>query len=62
MHTPHPSNEDKPMKNLLTKAPALLLLALFCVSATGCNTVEGAGKDVKKAGEEIEEAADEAKN
>ena len=50
------------MKNPLIKAPALLLLALFCVSATGCNTVEGAGQDVKKAGEEIEEAADEAKN
>ena len=40
---------------------ALLTLLLLCVSSSflvGCNTIEGAGKDVQKAGEEIEEAAD----
>ncbi|WP_290887056.1 entericidin A/B family lipoprotein [Arenimonas sp.] len=38
----------------------LSLLAAFALS--GCNTVEGFGKDVKKAGSELEEAAGEAKN
>jgi predicted small secreted protein len=38
------------MKTLITLIAALMLLA-------GCNTVEGIGKDVKKAGEKVEEAA-----
>ena len=40
---------------------SLLTLLLLCVSSSfliGCNTVEGAGKDIQAAGEEIEEAAD----
>ncbi|KFL37097.1 entericidin A/B family lipoprotein [Arenimonas donghaensis] len=36
------------------------LLAAFALS--GCNTVQGFGKDVSKAGDELEEAAEEAKN
>ena len=35
-----------------------LLLAL---ALTGCNTIEGFGKDVKKSGEAIEKAADKAR-
>jgi predicted small secreted protein len=36
-----------------------LLSAVLAASLTGCNTVEGAGKDIEEAGEEIqEEAAD----
>jgi entericidin A len=43
-----------PMKRLM----ALLLLALFSVGTlTACNTVAGAGKDVQKAGEKVEDAA-----
>ena len=38
----------------------LALIAAFALS--GCNTVEGFGKDVKKAGGELEEAAEDAKN
>jgi predicted small secreted protein len=38
------------MKFLVAAVSALLLLA-------GCNTIEGVGKDVKKAGSTIEEAA-----
>jgi predicted small secreted protein len=37
----------------------------FVVAAmilTGCNTIEGIGKDVKKGGEAIEKAAEKAKN
>ncbi len=37
------------------KTLAILLSALFLLSA--CNTIEGVGKDVKKAGSTIEEAA-----
>lgn len=36
----------------------LLLLAVgVALSLSACNTVEGAGKDIKKVGEEIEDAA-----
>jgi len=38
------------MKNLM-----LIVAALFVLSA--CNTVDGLGKDLKKAGESIEDAA-----
>ena len=40
---------------------SLLTLLLLCVSSAflvGCNTVEGAGKDIQAAGQEVEEAAD----
>lgn len=33
------------------------LLCLLAVGATGCNTVEGVGKDLKAAGSKIEGAA-----
>jgi entericidin B len=36
---------------------ALALLGFACCIA-GCNTMEGAGKDVEKAGESIQDAAD----
>lgn len=35
---------------------ATLVLSAWLVSA--CNTIEGAGQDIQRAGEEIEEAAD----
>jgi predicted small secreted protein len=34
------------------------LLAVFAIGLGACNTVKGVGKDIKKAGETIEEAAD----
>jgi len=34
---------------------AALALGLFVLA--GCNTIQGAGKDIKRAGEKIEEAA-----
>lgn len=44
------------MKRLIS----LMLLVLFSASTmTACNTVKGVGKDVKKVGEEMQEAADE---
>jgi len=40
---------------------ALLALAFLAAVATGCNTVEGLGKDVKAAGGGIEKAAEKTK-
>ena len=51
----------QPRKEAKMTAIPLLLLALFAVGAAGCNTVEGAGKDVKAGGQAIEKAADKAK-
>ena len=41
----------------------LLLLTLLLVGAAvaGCNTIEGAGKDIKAAGDGIEKAATKTK-
>ena len=42
------------MKRLM----ALMLLALFSVGTlSACNTMKGAGKDVQKVGEKVEDAA-----
>jgi predicted small secreted protein len=35
------------------------LMAALAGSLTACNTVEGAGKDIEEAGEEIQEEANE---
>jgi predicted small secreted protein len=40
---------------------ALLALASMVLVAAGCNTIEGAGRDVKAAGSAIEKAADRNK-
>jgi predicted small secreted protein len=40
---------------------ALLALAGMVLLVAGCNTIEGAGKDVKATGSAIERAADRAK-
>ena len=43
----------------MIKKAALLLLVVFCMALlTGCNTMEGLGKDIKQLGENIEGAAD----
>jgi len=43
------------MKRLI----AVMLLAMSSVGTmTACNTVKGAGQDVQKAGEKVEDAAD----
>ena len=45
----------------MRKIIALLALAGLGLVVTGCNTVEGVGKDVKATGNAIEKAADKAK-
>ena len=43
------------------KLVTLLALAGFAFAVTGCNTVEGVGKDVKAGGEAVEKAAEKSK-
>jgi predicted small secreted protein len=40
---------------------ALLSLLAFSFVAAGCNTVEGAGKDIKATGQAVEKAAEKNK-
>ena len=52
---------SKPLGSPMMKAMMIVLVALFGASLSACNTVEGAGKDVKATGAAVEKAADEAK-
>jgi predicted small secreted protein len=45
----------------MMKAMMIVLLGMFGASLTACNTVEGAGKDVKATGQAVEKAADQSK-
>ena len=40
----------------------LLALPFLCLALSACNTIEGAGKDVKAAGGAIEKAAEKTKS
>ena len=43
------------------KAIAAALLGLMMLATAGCNTVDGAGKDVKATGQAVERDADKSK-
>jgi predicted small secreted protein len=43
------------------KTIAILLALSFAFALAGCNTVAGAGKDIQKAGNAIENSADKKK-
>jgi entericidin B len=45
----------------MRKVIAALSILALAWGLAGCNTIEGAGKDIAKAGEKIEEAAKKAK-
>ena len=43
----------------LTRYVSIFLVALLgMMTAIGCNTIEGAGEDIQRGGEAIEDAAD----
>ena len=46
---------------MLKRLAALAALTGIVVGLSACNTVEGAGKDVKATGQAIENAADKSK-
>lgn len=46
------------MSASLRKIVALAALAAITAGLVGCNTVQGAGKDLEKVGEEIQEEAE----
>ncbi len=41
----------------MKRVSTAIVLALLIAAAAGCNTVQGVGKDVQKAGEKIEDVA-----
>ncbi len=41
----------------MLKTIAMLLAAAYLLALGGCNTIRGAGQDIQKAGEKIEDAA-----
>ena len=46
---------------MLKRLAALLALVGIAANAAGCNTIEGAGKDIKAAGGAIEKSASKTK-
>ena len=46
------------MKNHPKTLSLLLLATLSALLNSGCNTIHGAGKDIEKAGDKIQESAD----
>jgi predicted small secreted protein len=49
------------MKNNYLRFAFIGLSALLIFHIAGCNTIEGVGKDVKRAGESIEKAGENGK-
>lgn len=37
------------------------VLALMMIAITGCNTIEGAGKDIERGGEKVQDSAKDTK-
>jgi predicted small secreted protein len=50
------------MKTFTKMTVALLMGALISIGALGCNTFKGAGKDIQKGGQGIENAAEGAQH
>ena len=50
------------IKKTFTSLFTILFLAGTMATITGCNTVEGAGKDIERGGEKIKDKASEVKN
>jgi predicted small secreted protein len=42
----------------MKKLTAILFVASLALVLSACNTIQGVGKDVQKAGEKVEEAAE----
>jgi len=53
-----PLERSKTMKKIVA---ALLAVALLSISTVGCHTVKGAGRDIQRGGQAVEEAAEGAR-
>ena len=49
------------MKSILLKSVMILGAAFITLNITACNTTKGAGRDMERAGEKIQDAADKNK-
>ena len=50
--------EAPEQEEIMKRSIALMLLSMFTLAMlAACNTIAGAGKDVQKAGEKVEDAA-----
>lgn len=45
------------MKKSTKSFSLLLVAALWALASAGCNTIHGAGKDIEKAGEKIQDSS-----
>lgn len=48
-------------ENVMSRKIVASVLVALAVMATGCNTVQGVGKDVEKGGEKLQDAAQSTK-
>jgi len=55
-----PTDPRQPRRNAMNRILALVLAGALALVA-GCNTIQGAGKDIAAGGEAIERAADKSK-
>lgn len=46
------------MNRILKQVITIVLLTLTVLFAASCNTIEGAGRDIERGGEEIQDVAD----
>lgn len=46
------------MRRFMKLISVTLVLGILATALAACNTIEGAGKDIERGGEEIQEAAD----
>jgi predicted small secreted protein len=53
---------EKQKRSFIMKRLIALILAMSYVMLAGCNTIQGAGKDVERGGEKIQKEAQEHKN
>lgn len=50
------------LMHVVRKIVLVLLAVLVIGGIAGCNTIKGAGKDIQRGGEALENAADRARN
>lgn len=57
-----PFREEFPMHMLKQFTMALVVMVVAGIIASGCNTFKGAGRDIQKGGQAVENAADDVQD